>query len=1097
MIRNSYSLRAGDRIKAETDLFQAIKKATTSDENAPKQKHVRKIIVFTWDFKTSIPVWNGLQSFPLVSEEVSCFKALIVIHKFIRNGAHMCIVEALQKTVYLESLGRSGSQGSWKGYGILIHAYTNYILAKLEYHRLHPEFNGCFDYEEYISLRGTYDPNEGYETIADLMSLQDRLDELQKLIFRNFTPGSNNECKIAALVPLVEESYGIYNFATRMLIAMHGRVDGADEALEPLRNRFNTQHHRLRKFYSDCSKLRYLTSLITVPKLTQTPPSVLNDGEFVPPENLDLQNPSTSQMSEDNSEADRLERERKERENARIEQEKLQIEQQTKELQRIENERLQMEQNAREAQRLQMEEQQKEQMRIAHEQQMMEQRAREQQLQFDELQRQRLMQEQIQLNQQQNIAGRLQEHENQIALLNSQHERDLLTISQYNQRVSALEQQLNQQKILMQQSDASKDELIKALQAQIDQWKQKYDALAKLYAQLRQEHFDLLGKYKSIYSKANEADEANRKILQMQEFISSKNLELAELMGERDKARDEVTKAQNASKSELSRLESELSNLRDHISEKTRAHSKELEELKANFTRENSDFLSQLNHYKSNYEDSHSKLLELQDKFENAIQEKDEEIAVYQAGMDQSIIALANAQQQSQGSRSDLQQKLKELAREHAAKLLRILDSIFQSCAESIDDSLFNFTNHEFPGSSYATPSFVLAQIEQINGSSNTFTSSFSGYLVNPEGEQTQLIRSATDLSSLISTYLPNVKGLIRFSMNFEESQELNNLVIRTAELGKAFYTKGQSSAMQDIPVTRRPEIVFEANRGFQSSLSLLSAFIEKFVSREDKGVRSITENEDLSDVVDREMMNAASAIQAAADKIQQIMTTKVNTNLTDAQVNINDAILDNVLNMTNAIARLIQASKESQQEIVAEGRGTSTKTAFYKQHNRWTEGLISAAKAVAMATNFLVEIADAVIRGDKSLEDLIIAAREVSASTAQLVAASRVKSKLHSKTLNELELAAKSVTHVVRDLVNTVTVLSERSDALRDLNNGGGEQKQREVYQNWSSYEFKSNEMEQQVAILKIEKDLITARRKLAEMRKYGYHADESDTEQ
>lgn len=35
------------------------------------------------------------------------------------------------------------------------------ILAKLKFHRMHPDFNGLFEYEEYISLRGVDDPNEG------------------------------------------------------------------------------------------------------------------------------------------------------------------------------------------------------------------------------------------------------------------------------------------------------------------------------------------------------------------------------------------------------------------------------------------------------------------------------------------------------------------------------------------------------------------------------------------------------------------------------------------------------------------------------------------------------------------------------------------------------------------------------------------------------------------------------------------------------------------------------------------------------------------------------------------------------------------------
>lgn len=99
---------------------------------------------------------------------------------------------------------------------------------------------GLFEYEEYISLKSINDPNEGfvsiatfnsrfacttnrrpsYETITDLMTLQDQIDAFQKLIFSHFRGGTSNECRISALVPLVQESYGIYKFITSMLRAM-------------------------------------------------------------------------------------------------------------------------------------------------------------------------------------------------------------------------------------------------------------------------------------------------------------------------------------------------------------------------------------------------------------------------------------------------------------------------------------------------------------------------------------------------------------------------------------------------------------------------------------------------------------------------------------------------------------------------------------------------------------------------------------------------------------------------------------------------------------------------------------------------------------
>lgn len=108
-----------------------------------------------------------------------------------------------------------------QGYGPLIREYIRLLSSKLRFHRLHAEFNGTFEYEEYISLRSINDPNEGYETITDLMQLQDEIDGFQKLIFSHFRNSTNNECRISALVPLVHESYGIYKFITSMLRAMH------------------------------------------------------------------------------------------------------------------------------------------------------------------------------------------------------------------------------------------------------------------------------------------------------------------------------------------------------------------------------------------------------------------------------------------------------------------------------------------------------------------------------------------------------------------------------------------------------------------------------------------------------------------------------------------------------------------------------------------------------------------------------------------------------------------------------------------------------------------------------------------------------------
>lgn len=170
---------------------------------------------------------------PILADEIQTFKALITVHKVLQEGHPITLREAMSNKNWIDSLNRGMSGEGMRGYGPLIKEYVYFLLAKLSFHQQHPEFNGTFEYEEYISLKSINDPNEGYETISDLMQLQDKIEQFQKLIFSHFRSGANNECRISALVPLVQESYGIYKFITSMLRAMHT-------------SRFNKLHSRLK-----------------------------------------------------------------------------------------------------------------------------------------------------------------------------------------------------------------------------------------------------------------------------------------------------------------------------------------------------------------------------------------------------------------------------------------------------------------------------------------------------------------------------------------------------------------------------------------------------------------------------------------------------------------------------------------------------------------------------------------------------------------------------------------------------------------------------------------------------------------------------------
>jgi hypothetical protein len=90
----------------------------------------------------------------------------------------------------------------------------------------------------------------------------------------------------------------------------------------------------------------------------------------------------------------------------------------------------------------------------------------------------------------------------------------------------------------------------------------------------------------------------------------------------------------------------------------------------------------------------------------------------------------------------------------------------------------------------------------------------------------------------------------------------------------------------------------------------------------------------------------------------------------------------------------------------------------------------------------------------------LIVASNEVAASTAQLVAASRVKASLMSKTQDRLETASKEVTKACRSLVRQVQEII----AQRDREDGDAVD-----YGALTSHELKTTEFQQQVSHISV----------------------------
>lgn len=221
----------------------------------------------------------------------------------------------------------------------------------------------------------------------------------------------------------------------------------------------------------------------------------------------------------------------------------------------------------------------------------------QQKAQNDFEEQQRLQAEQARLAQEQLLRdqfstqtqGRLAELEQENLNARAQFEQDQLMLQQYDRRVKDLEEQMNQLTSNLNMQNASRDDQIRSLQEQVNTWRSKYEALAKLYSQLRQEHLELLQTTKSLKIKAASAQEAIERREKLERELKTKNLELADMIRERDRALHDRDRLTGNNKEEVEKVKRELRFALERAENAERAKGTEISTLLSKYNREMAD----------------------------------------------------------------------------------------------------------------------------------------------------------------------------------------------------------------------------------------------------------------------------------------------------------------------------------------------------------------------------------------------------------------------------------------------------------------------------------------------------------------------------
>uniref|UniRef100_A0A673IJ16 Talin-1-like n=1 Tax=Sinocyclocheilus rhinocerous TaxID=307959 RepID=A0A673IJ16_9TELE len=151
---------------------------------------------------------------------------------------------------------------------------------------------------------------------------------------------------------------------------------------------------------------------------------------------------------------------------------------------------------------------------------------------------------------------------------------------------------------------------------------------------------------------------------------------------------------------------------------------------------------------------------------------------------------------------------------------------------------------------------------------------------------------------------------------------------------------------------------------------------------------------EDPTVIAENELLGAAAAIEAAAKKLEQLKP-RAKPKEADESLNFEEQILEAAKSIAAATSALVKAASAAQRELVAQGKNA-----------RKSCTLFSFARMVAAATNNLCEAANSAVQGHASEEKLISSAKQVAASTAQLLVACKVKADQDSQTMKRLQVS-------------------------------------------------------------------------------------------
>ncbi|KAM7345767.1 huntingtin interacting protein 1 [Cochliomyia hominivorax] len=1095
----------------EYQLHMSITKALSPSEAPLKVKHARSVIIATHRSKSAKPFWSVITRQPLMEHRFTAWKFCHLLHKVLREGHESAIKHSqTHKTLILE-VGKLWGHLQ-DGVGKCIEVYTRLLVNKLDFHQKNGNIPGslALDFNEFVRTVGD-DYNLYFQLCVEIFDYIEHILQVQAQIFlaiNNYRLSSmtpQGQCRLAPLITLIQDSNPLYDLCVRIMFRLH---DGLPhDVLMGHRNRFNDIFKKLKAFYESVRPLQYFSDVIQLPHLPEKAPnfsSELDLGNYTAPvmvlpqepepepeatiESLvDLANAAENNSATDSAmeEKDHLIRQLTEE----LSEKQIALEHYSNLAHQINNYQLKNETLEREMvktkeilqsslQAKDILEQKLSEMSETVEQQLSkisaltevvkqsEEKVKQQEEKFDKIKTMytKLREEHIGLLRMRNEDSKQMVTEKKEMELLKQEIENLNKKLAQSEKTEELTTSLKSKTLEYEETLAQKESLIENLNSDITKLKEQLEKIQSDHLVLLQqfdkqksklendsqqlviekqdneklklEILNLKGKLEHQVSKTDEIDiSLKAKSQEYENVLADKNQNIQQLNTELLQQKEQLEKTQQEHQNQIKQYEKQI-----------KTHIVEHEQYKENTKK---DFEAKLQEIEE--------LLSVQANNKIALQELD--LKLNSINMEKQNLDL---------ELKTLQEKA-ELLKKSQTEAHLATDTILTAVIETIKHSLnTDFTHKVFEVKLVLQEAEI--NIDTISLHLQNALQLYKSHIENNTRLTDDFVKSSLKLISNLRTLYEYITLVAENTTDMENAQVLRSL---TNDLRNLFVKLLQM-------LLDKSEDVNELENLCQHNIEAKLINIKQLLLSMSN---SFTENLNIGDLLQQELKDMDNMIEEAAQKMLEIQQNSKSKN-EGLKLEVNEKILESCTNLMQCIINLIKKSRDLQNEIVARGKGTYTEKEFYKRNSQWTEGLISASKMVAKGANYLVDAANkAIVLESNECFEIIVAAQEIAASTAQLVIASKVKASKDSQKLIDLTKASRDVSLATGSLVATV------KDGCNKL-----EYKNEIDMTKLTTSQKKAMEMEMHIKVLQLEQALDNERQNLMSFRKKFYQSSEDD---